>query len=199
VTVLVLDVDGVVVRGHPEGGRWDRNLTRDLGIAAETLQARFFRPYWRAIAVGEADMRQVLDGMWHELACTASPSTFVDYWFASDSQLDADVLAEVDQWRARGNQAFLATVQEHHRAKYLWETLGLQRHFDAMHYSAELGAAKPDVLFYEGIQAKLPVRMPGEVLFLDDSLRNVEAASAFGWRARHFTCAADLRDALADA
>src|SRR6185295_13249283 len=108
-----------------------RNLTRDLGIAAETLQARFFRPYWRAIAVGEADMRQVLDGMWHELACTASPSTFVDYWFASDSQLDADVLAEVDQWRARGNQAFLATVQEHHRAKYLWETLGLQRHFDA--------------------------------------------------------------------
>src|SRR5579871_2202218 len=143
-TVLVLDVDGVVVLGHPQGGRWDRHLQRDLRMAPETLQARFFHPHWRSIALGRAELMPVLESVWHELQCDASPRAFVDYWFANDSRLDHDLLAEVDAWRARGNKAFLATVQEHNRAKYLWKVLGLQRHFDGMHYSADLGAAKPD-------------------------------------------------------
>jgi FMN phosphatase YigB (HAD superfamily) len=41
------------------------------------------------------------------------------------------------------------------------------------------------------------VSVPAEVLFLDDSVKNVEAASAFGWRARHFRGVGDLADALA--
>ncbi len=52
-TVLVLDCDGVVVRGHREGGRWDKHLARDLGIDAAALQERFFKPHWRAISLGE--------------------------------------------------------------------------------------------------------------------------------------------------
>jgi putative hydrolase of the HAD superfamily len=198
VTVLVLDVDGVVVLGNPQGGRWDRWLARDLGIAPETLQAQFFRRHWRAIALGEADMLQVLDEIWHELACATSARRFVDYWFAQDSLLNHALLAQVDAWRGQGNKAFLATVQEHHRAEYLWQTLGLQHHFDAMHYSAALGAAKPDLVFYERVQAKLPVAAPGEVMFLDDSLRNVEAAMQFGWRARQYTGVGDLVTALAE-
>ncbi len=198
-TVLVLDVDGVVVLGHPEGGRWDRHLARDLGIAPGRLQECFFRRYWPSIVLGHADMLQVLQAQWREMECETSLRDFVDYWFAKDSTLNHALLAQVDAWRARGNKAYLATVQEHHRAKYLWETLGLQRHFDGMHYSAALGAAKPDALFYERAHAKLPVPAPGEVLFLDDSLRNVEAASAFGWTARHYTEVDDLRSALAAA
>jgi len=196
VTVLVLDVDGVVVLGHPQGGRWDRHLQRDLGIAPDAVQSRFFAPHWASIMRGQADMMQVLEGVWQELRCDASPRAFVDYWFANDSRLDHDLLAEVDAWRTRGNKAFLATVQEHNRAKYLWEVLGLQRHFDGMHYSAELGAAKPDRLFYERAHHRLPVASPRDVLFLDDIAKNVEAATTFGWRARHYTKLDDLRMAL---
>jgi putative hydrolase of the HAD superfamily len=120
----------------------------------------------------------------------------VDYWFAADSALDHDVLREVAAWRARGGKTYLATVQEHERARYLMRTLGLAKHFDAMLYSAALGAAKPDALFYERAQAKLPVAAPDEVIFLDDIAKNVEAAAAFGWRASHFRDVADLRAAL---
>jgi hypothetical protein len=35
-------------------------------------------------------------------------------------------------------------------------------------------------------------------VFLDDRLDNVEAASAFGWRARHYRGIEDLRAALSE-
>lgn len=195
--VLVLDCDGVVVRGHAQGGRWDQYIRRDLGIDPAILQERFFRAHFQKIVLGQADLYDVLDGMWHEMECATPVRTFVDYWFANDSALDGDVLAQVDAWRAAGGKAWLGTVQEHHRAKYLMEMLGLGRHFDGIHYAAALGAAKPDVRFYERVQAKLPVAAPDEVIFLDDSLKNVEAAAAFGWRAHHFRTADDVRAALA--
>jgi len=194
--VLVLDCDGVVVRGHRDGGRWDRNLQRDLGIDATALQERFFKPHWRAIALGGADMREVLARVWPALGSAASADEFVDYWFANDAMLDDDVLAEVDAWRASGGKAYLGTVQEHHRARYLWNTLGLEAHFDAIHYSAGLGATKPDAAFYERLHAKLPVATRSDVIFLDDALPNVDAAKASGWRATHFRGADDLRAAL---
>jgi len=195
-TVLVLDCDGVVVKGHREGGRWDKHLARDLGIDTAALQDRFFKPHWRAISLGETGMMAVLAQVWPELGCAADPAAFVDYWFSNDATLDDDVLAQVDAWRAKGGKAYLGTVQEHHRARHLWDTLGLKRHFDAIHYSAALGAWKPEAAFYERLHAKLPVAAPGEVIFLDDVMKNVDAANAFGWRASHFRSAADLRKAL---
>ena len=192
-TVLLLDCDGVVIHGHPEGGRWDKNLERDLGLRADLVQSRFFKPHFRKIVHGEADLFEVLGQVWPELETDATPRAFVDYWFAMDSRMDTGVLAQVDAWRARGRKAYLATVQEHHRARYLMETLGLAEHFDGIHYAAALGAAKPDRAFYERTQARLP---PGDVIFLDDSLANVEAATTFGWRAHHFREAGDLRAAL---
>jgi len=194
--VLVLDCDGVVVRGHRDGGRWDRNLQRDLGIDATALQERFFKPHWKAIALGQADMREVLARVWPELGCLATADAFVDYWFANDATLDKDVLAQVDAWRASGHKAYIGTVQEHHRARYLWDRLRIKVHFDAIHYSAALGATKPDAAFYERLHAKLPVAARDEVIFLDDALPNVDAAKAFGWRASHFRGVDDLRAAL---
>jgi putative hydrolase of the HAD superfamily len=195
-TVLVLDCDGVVVRGHAAGGRWDQNLTRDLGLDTKTLQEHFFKPHWKSISLGEVPMMEVLARVWPDLKCAASPQTFVDYWFANDATLDTDVLAEIDTWRAAGGKAYLGTVQEHNRAHYLWNDLGLSRHFDAIHYSAALGAWKPEAAFFERLQAKLPDVAPGEVVFLDDVLANVDAANAFGWRASQFRSVEDLRTAL---
>jgi putative hydrolase of the HAD superfamily len=176
--VLVLDVDGVVIRGHRDGGRWDKNLERDLGIAPAALQENFFRPHWRGIATGDADMRAVLDLVWPQMGCPASAADFVDYWFEADSAVDGAVLALVDAWRAAGNFAALATVQEHGRADYIWRTLGLKAHFDDLLYSAALGAAKPDAQFYARAFAELPARTPGEILFLDDHLPNSRSLCA---------------------
>src|ERR1700712_596975 len=126
-TVLVLDLDGVVVRGHPDGGRWDKDIARDLGLQPDILHTRFFKAHFHKIVTGQADLFETLERIWPELECKATPQALVDYWFAMDSLLDADVLAQVDAWRMAGRKAYLGTVQEHHRARYLMQTLGLAR------------------------------------------------------------------------
>lgn len=194
--VLALDVDGVVVLGHPEGGRWYRHLARDLGIDPVRLQQYFFEPHWHRIEIGEADLFDVLREAWPRVETDATPESFVAYWFAQDSRLNVELLPAVDDWRASGGRAFLATVQEHHRARYLWTTLGLSTRFDGMLYSAALGAKKPQPDFFARAMERLPVQSADEVVLLDDLPLNVEAARRFGWRAYLYTAPGDLTRAL---
>ena len=72
----------------------------------------------------------------------------------------------------------------------------MSEHFDGMIYSAELGAQKPNEEFFARAAGRLPARTPGEVLFLDDSLANAEAAAGCGWNALHYSNIEDLRRAL---
>lgn len=194
--ILVLDLDGVVVLGHPDGGRWDKDLERDLNIAPAAMQMQFFNPHFHDVVTGRADMIEVLERIWPTLGHETTVREFVDYWFAKDSRIDSDVLSQVDVWRANGGKAFLATVQERHRARYVWESLGLSRHFQGIIYSADIGAVKPDTEFYARAQAMLPNCAPKDVLFFDDKPANVDAANAFGWKATLHRSAEDLRAAL---
>lgn len=195
-TVLVLDCDGVIVLGHPEGGRWDKHLERDLGFMPDLLQERFFRPHFAGIVTGETDLFAVLEAIWPELGCAATPRAFVDYWLKHDSRIDPAVLGEVDRWRAAGGKAFLATVQEHNRARHLWDALGLKDHFDGMLYSAALGARKPHAAFFLRALEKLPVTTPEEILFFDDFEKNIATARELGWRAHLYKGIDDLRREL---
>ena len=52
--------------------------------------------------------------------------------------------------------------------------------------------AKPDPAIYRYVLKKLGTR-PGETLFLDDKLVNVEAARALGMKALEFTTVEQLR------
>ncbi|MCB2064347.1 MAG: HAD family phosphatase [Novosphingobium sp.] len=57
--------------------------------------------------------------------------------------------------------------------------------------------AKPDPSIYE-LAASRFGHLPGEMLFIDDNLSNIEAAAALGWQVHHFTAAgrlgSDLRE-----
>jgi putative hydrolase of the HAD superfamily len=192
--ILALDLDGVVLTGHAEGGRWDRYLARDLGIDTAVLQEKFFQPYWRDIMLGRRDLFLVLEACWPEMKCKASPRDFVDYWFRCDYTVDDALLKVVDSWRAGGGTCVLATNQEHHRARFVWNDGGLSQHFDEMFYSAALGVEKPQPAFYRTVTDKVDDR---SITFLDDAIANVEAASAAGWTAHHYRNVDDLVAALA--
>lgn len=67
--------------------------------------------------------------------------------------------------------------------------------FEALLFSAELRAAKPEAAVYEAVERALG--LPGDQLaFFDDRPVNVEAATARGWRARVWTGADAARDEL---
>ncbi len=85
----------------------------------------------------------------------------------------------------------MATVQEHERASYLWNTLRLRDLFDDMHYAAQLGVSKPSPDFYAAVEQRV-VLPASAIAFIDDSEKNVEAARARGWKAALWTPGATL-------
>jgi putative hydrolase of the HAD superfamily len=187
IQALMVDVDGVLVDGRPEDGRhWQTSVEEDLGIGSQTLHEQFFAPYWESIVLGRAGLIEHLMSALQNTAPHVSPADFVSYWFEKDSRLVAPLLRELSLLRSAGIRVYLATNQEHLRAAYLMENLGLAEHVDGIFYSARLGAKKPDMEFFAKVEAAVGLRGE-EILLIDDSRQNVEAAVKAGWQALHWT------------
>lgn len=191
----MVDVDGVIV-ANPDPGGWSANLERDLGLKTEDLQAKFFAPHFGDIIHGRAALRERLAPVLEEIAPHLTCDQLCAYWFENDSHLDHNLLDQLAALRAQGVELHLATVQEHERAAYLWETMALKDRFDAIHYAAALGHAKPAPEFYAAIEARTGFA-PEDLFFIDDKAANVEAALARGWKAAVWTGRERLADLLA--
>lgn len=180
---ILLDVDGVLVQGRPEDGKHlFTDLERDLGIPLPLLQQQFFLPRWPDIVTGRKLLLPELAEVLSRIAPAVSAQTLLDYWLRNDARIDTGLLEAVDRYRLRGGKVYLATNQEHHRARFLMEDLALSTHVDGMFYSAALGARKPDRQFFEAAALALGTSSAPPIL-IDDTEANVLAARRFGWRA----------------
>jgi putative hydrolase of the HAD superfamily len=187
IKALMMDVDGVLINGRPGDGRhWQASLQEDFGFSADALREHFFAPHWDDIVVGRADLMERLTAALQTIAPRVSAAAFVSYWFERDSRLVTPLLEELSSLRSGGLRVYLATNQEHLRAAYLMDELGLARYVDGMFYSARLGAKKPDSEFFARAQAAVGVRAE-EMLLIDDIAENIEAARRAGWNAMHWT------------
>ena len=183
---IMMDVDGVLVCGRPQdGAHLFTDLERDLGIRLETLQQRFFAPHWPDIVTGRKPLQPHLATVLAEIAPDVPAETLIEYWFRNDSRIDNAVLDAMATLRAAGNGVFLATNQEHERAHYLMEDMGLSGHVDGIIYSAAIGHRKPGEAFYEAATRRAGVAA-ADIVLIDDTEENVLAARAFGWQAVHW-------------
>jgi putative hydrolase of the HAD superfamily len=185
IRAIMVDVDGVLIV-HPDARGWSRNLERDLGLSPSRLQAAFFKPHWDDVMHGRAPLRERLGPVLQDIAPHLSCDALIAYWFAEDAHVNAALLTELAEIRAGGTEVHLATVQEHERARYLWEALDFRSRFDGFHYAAELGCSKPAAAFYRSIEARTGFR-PGELFLIDDLAKNVDGATASGWGAALWT------------
>lgn len=92
---------------------------------------------------------------------------------------------------------FMRTVAQHHKIGLLTNTLegfvprmlkiGMipKLDYDAIIESSSVGSIKPEPEIYKVAQQKAQTKA-GQILFIDDSTTNVEAAKAQGWQAERF-------------
>jgi putative hydrolase of the HAD superfamily len=192
----MVDVDGVVIMPPPGG--WAADLEHDLGIAPETLQAQFFRPHWDDVVLGRAGLHERLAPVLAEHAPHLSSQQLAAYWFEKDARQNTALLADLAALRRQGVQLHLVTVQEPERAAYLWHTLGFRHRFDALHYSGDIGARKTDLAFYAAVEARTGLS-GAQVILIDDTADNIEAARAAGWGGVVWDGTHSLAEALAAA
>lgn len=190
----MVDVDGVVVTS-PQGRLWNWNAKADIGLDPVAFQTKFFAIHWKDVVLGRADLHERLGPVLEEIAPHLTSQTVADYWFSNDANLDHALLADLATLRTSGVPLYLATVQEHYRARYLWDVVGLRERFDGIFYAAELGAAKPDPRFYCEIESRSGFSAY-ELTLLDDRMDNVNAARACGWGGVHWDGTQGLFESL---
>ena len=198
-SVLMLDVDGVLVGGRPQDGLGQfTDLEADLGLSPDKLRKRFFDTYWADVVTGKRPLLETLAPVLADIAPDLPAQTLVDYWLANDSRIDGTLLADLPAVRQGGMRIYLATNQEHVRAKYLMETMGLGDYVDGIVYSAALGCRKPEPEFYWRAATQVGAK-PRDIVFIDDNAYNVTAARKAGWAAMQWTAGMTLAAALSTA
>ncbi len=190
----MVDVDGVLIV-HPDERGWNVNLERDIGVPASKLQTDFFEQHWNDVIHGRASLRERLSPVLQMIAPHVTCDQMVDYWFQNDAHVNNALLAELASVRAGGIEVHLATVQEHERARYLWEDLDFRSRFDGLHYAADLGCSKPAEDFYRRIETRTGFR-PRDLFLIDDKIANVEGAIVSGWAAALWTGSDTLRSLI---
>jgi len=73
--------------------------------------------------------------------------------------------------------------------------MGLRDEVDGIVYSAKFGHKKPDSGFYSFAE-KMTDFSPNELILVDDTLPNVDAATAMGWSTIHWTESESLSSIL---
>lgn len=94
-------------------------------------------------------------------------------------------VAYIQELRAKGITAVVATNNERHRAQYMLEKMGFSDSFDKLYASGHLGHAKPAREFFAHIVDDLGVSKDN-VLLWDDDMMNIEGARQYGIAAEFY-------------
>ena len=191
--VLLLDLDGVLRRwptvdaaaedaaGLPRGCL--HAAAFDAGVLVPAITGRITDDEWRR------SVAEVLAGEYGDAAAARA----IEVWSATPGEVDADVLAVLDDLRS-DVRVVLATNATTRLSDDL-ARLGLADRFAAIASSAEIGSAKPARAFFDAALALVGAE-PHEALYVDDTAANVEAAAALCVEAVLFTDAAAMHDWL---
>jgi len=183
IKVILFDVDGMV---NKRARYFSHDYSEEFGVPYQEMQP-FFEKEFLDCEVGKADLKIELAVYLLKWKWEKPVEEFLEYWFSRESNLDSQMLDSVAKLRSGGLKCYLQTRNEKYRTGYLWDTLGLKKHFDGIFSSADLGFMKPQIEFWAAIYKKLGDLKKDEVLVWDDKMANVQSARDFGFQAELFS------------
>ena len=188
-TLLALDVDGVILDPLRGGrGPWQLAFSERFGVDAGRLDETLFATAWADVITGERPIESALQETLQELGWGMGVDAALECWFEEDFVTTPAVVAAATAWSQLGVPLALVSNQEPRRARFIEDRMASLLPIRGVAFSGDLGVVKSDPAFYH--QAELCLGVVGtaqSVVFLDDTLRNVEVAASQGWTAVHFT------------
>jgi len=185
VKAVIFDWGGVMeeLPNEADVAAWERRLATASGALPEILWGET----WQRLAVGaisdEDYVRHVTDQL--GLPDSEAALDFLQAFYTSD-RFHYDVMDAARALRERYKVAVLSNAFPA-QVDTIREQYGIDVHveFDVYVNSAMVGMSKPDPRIYELTLERLGVA-PSRVVFLDDTLRNVDAARELGLHAIQF-------------
>jgi putative hydrolase of the HAD superfamily len=186
IRALILDYGEVL--SHPQR----RDCVQQMAGRAGADLERFSGAYWRHRRDYDAGLpareywRRVLDSLG---APAGTHAALVDALIAEDVRSWTDYREEVWElaraFRARGGRTGFLSNGVPEIVGHLRRARALDAAFDAVVVSCEVGCMKPGPEIFRLCLERLGVA-PGDALFADDKLENVEAARGIGMGGLHF-------------
>jgi FMN phosphatase YigB (HAD superfamily) len=178
---VLFDADGVL---QVVPGGWFALVEPYVGERAQEFMVRSWAAE-RPTLAGQGEFLPLLAALLDEYEVSATAEqVFADVWCRID--LVAESFALVEALRRNGYGVHLGTNQDRGRGTHMAAALGYDDLFDTSCYSYALGIAKPDPRFFTEAARRIGAE-PAAILFIDDTLANVEGARAAGLAAVHWT------------
>ena len=184
VKVILTDLDGVI-----------RHWNSD-SIHKKEVENGFEPGYLYSICFEEDLLSRVVTGQisddeWRNrvqarLSSSISESLakeLVDSWINSEVHIDKTIIEIYAKHYPRAKVVLATNATS--RLKLDMKNHGLEGLFDEILNSSELGIAKPANDFFNTAMRKLGVRFD-EVIYIDDSAKNVQSARRLGIRSHHY-------------
>ncbi|MFC1659277.1 HAD family hydrolase [Pseudomonadota bacterium] len=198
-TKIFFDVDGVLIHGFhvkPELRRlWSENLSRDLGILQEDFEKHVVcSSNWTDVVEGRKSLENLLEEVLPYLNFKGSVQDIINYWVSNDSKIDKKLMELLYAIKQKNEKIefYIATNQEHNRADYLWNNLRFKDIFEDIFYSAKMGMVKSNPEFFYSVNKQLGLKDENNILFFDDSIKNVESAKLANWNAFEYETIKDF-------
>ena len=167
----------------------------ELGLEPGTINSVMFDSQaWQKALVG----RKTVEEFWYEIGPELGLNSHEEidafrnrYW--ADENINTNVLKLIQKLHGHYRLAVLSNAPPG-LSQWLadWRILDF---FDLVFCSGDEGVVKPDAMPFEVTLERLGVQ-PGEAVFIDDTMENVEAARKLGLHGILFTTAEVLEDEL---
>ena len=167
----------------------------ELGLEPGTINSVMFDSQaWQKALVG----RKTVEEFWYEIGPELGLNSHEEidafrnrYW--ADENINTNVLKLIQKLHGHYRLAVLSNAPPG-LSQWLadWRILDF---FDLVFCSGDEGVVKPDAMPFEVTLEKLGVQ-PGEAVFIDDTMENVEAARKLGLHGILFTTAEELEKEL---
>ena len=176
--MLLLDADGVVLK---KGEYFSERFSREYNVPLEEV-LMFFKNVYGDCQAGTKDLKQELIPYLRQWNWEGSVDDFLDYWF-EDVEINTEIVAIIEEFKQRGISVYLASNNEHYRARAIEEALGNM--LDGYFFSADLKVKKTNSEYFSKVAESLGVET-NEMNFVDNDERNISAATEAGVNARLF-------------
>ena len=183
IKAIYWDIGGVLARTADRQPR--QALALRLGMTYEDLETLVFgSESGRAAQRGEISEPERWARLAGELGIDPAVVPDVQQAFFGGDIIDADLVAYIRRLHQSYRTGIISNAMSDARSLVMGRW-GLADVFDHLTFSSELGVMKPDPRIYQHALQGLGV-LPGEAIFVDDFLRNVEGAQALGMAAVYF-------------
>lgn len=186
IDTIVWDFDGVLNRNYVDGKyKWNFNFEDEFGHSVDTFNEMIFKDKFSEILTGEMSLIEAVSDWAGTVGYNGDLLNLIEYWFQNDYDLDDKVMGWLAASKRSNLRNVMGTNNEAMRTQFIAEDLGFADRMDRIFASGLMGVAKPDEAFFGMVSDELAVE-PDEMMLIDDSQDNIEAAEACGWQVHWF-------------